>query len=168
MDTYPEGTAPKRRPDFLLVLCILTFLGSGFGLINACTNYINADVLTEIARDALEKSKHEAGKEFNGRDKKLAEKMITGVSSMMDPEKLKQNYLLTFIGNLLTLAGGILMFRLRKAGFWVYIVGTVLLVATPVIIFGVGNIFSLGITLMVGIGGILFIVLYSLNLKYLS
>jgi len=168
MDTYPEVTAPKRRPDFLLVLCILTFIGSGFGLVNACTNYINADVLTEIARDALEKSKHEAGKEFSGTEKRVAEKMINGVTSMMDPEKLKQNYLLTFIGNILTLAGGILMYRLRKSGFWVYIAGTVLLVATPVIIFGVGNMFSLGITFMLGIVGILFIVLYSLNLKHLS
>ena len=94
--------------------------------------------------------------------------MINEVNSMMDPEKLKQNYLLTFIGNILTLAGGILMFRLRKSGFWVYIAGTVLLVATPVIIFGVGNMFSLGITFMLGIVGILFIVLYSLNLKHLS
>jgi hypothetical protein len=168
MDAQPTVTAPKRRPDFLLVLCILTFLGSGFGLISACTNYINADVLTELGQDALDQSKHEAGKELSGGEKRLAEKVINSASAMLDPVKLKQNYLLSFIANLLTLGGGILMFRLRKAGFWLYIAGTAVLVATPAIIFGAGNLLSLGMTMGSGIVGILFIVLYSLNLKHLS
>jgi hypothetical protein len=168
MDTSPEVTAPKRRPDFLLVLCILTFLGSGFGLLSACTNYISADVLTELGQDALNQSRQEAGKELSGGEKRLVEKVINNASALLDPVKLKQNYLFSFISNLLTMGGGILMFRLRKAGFWLYIAGTVVLVATPAIIFGVGNLLSLGMTMGSGIVGILFIVLYSLNLKHLS
>ena len=94
--------------------------------------------------------------------------MISGASAMLDPEKLKQNYLLGLISNLITLGGAIMMFRLRKIGFWMYIAGTMVLVATPLIIFGVSNLLGLGITFGFGVVGVLFIVLYSINLKQLQ
>ncbi len=169
MDSPTQVQAPKRRSDFLTVLCVLTFLGSGMGILNSLTNYVNADVLSEIAHEAIDLTKEKVDEKVaSGEGKKLAEKVISGASAMLDPEKLKQNYLLGFISNLVTLGGAILMFRLRKIGFWLYVAGTVVLVATPLIIFGASNLLSLGLTLGFGIVGILFIVLYSLNLKQLQ
>lgn len=168
MESTATAASPRKRPDFLTVLCILTFIGSGFGLVSALTNYANADVLTEIAKDALDQSKEKVDEDLEGSEKGIANKVISGAASMMDPVKLKQNYLLTFVSNLITLSGAFLMFRLKKAGFWLYVAGTLMLVVTPVIIFGPGNLFSLGLTFLFGIIGILFIVLYSLNLKYLG
>ena len=168
METQTPVTTPRRRPDFLTVLCILTFIGSGFGLLNAFTNYINADVLTEFAQEAIGKSKEKVSEDLSGGEKRIAEKIISEASSMLDPKKLKQNYLLTFAGNLFTLFGAILMFRMRKTGFWLYVAGTVALVTAPVIIFGPDNLLGLGLSFMLGLVGVLFIVLYSLNLKHLD
>ena len=169
MESQPQVGAPKRRSDFLTVLCVLSFLGSGFGIVNSLTNYANADVLSEIGREAIVQTREKVDEEVeSGKGKKIAEKMISGASAMLDPEKLKQNYLLGLISNLITLGGAIMMFRLRKIGFWMYIAGTMVLVATPLIIFGVSNLLGLGITFGFGVVGILFIVLYSINLKQLQ
>ena len=169
MESQPQVGAPKRRSDFLTVLCVLSFLGSGFGIVNSLTNYANADVLSEIGREAIVQTREKVDEEVeSGKGKKIAEKMISGASAMLDPEKLKQNYLLGLISNLITLGGAIMMFRLRKIGFWMYIAGTMVLVATPLIIFGVSNLLGLGITFGFGVVGLLFIVLYSINLKQLQ
>jgi hypothetical protein len=169
METIQPLAAPKKRPDFLTVLCILTFLGSGFGIINNLTNYVNSDFLSEIAKGAIDESKEKVDQEVNSESgKQLADKLLSGASAMMNPEKLKQNYLLAIISNIITLGGALLMFKLRKVGFWAYVLGIAILVATPMIIFGTNNILSLGMTLGLGFVGILFIVLYSMNLKHLS
>ena len=160
-------SSPKKRPDFLTVICILTFIGSGFGIINNVTNYLNADVLTEMGKQAIDQNREKVDSESSGEGKKLADQMMSGASAMMDKKKLKQNYLLTVLSNIMTLAGALLMFRLRKSGYWLYVAGIVVLVATPVVIFGTGNLLSMSITMLFAAIGILFIILYSLQLKHL-
>jgi len=160
-------SSPKKRPDFLTVICILTFIGSGFGIINNVTNYLNADVLTEMGKQAIDQTREKVDSESSGEGKKLADQMMSGASAMMDKKKLKQNYLLTVLSNIMTLAGALLMFRLRKSGYWLYVAGIVVLVATPVVIFGTGNLLSMSITMLFAAIGILFIILYSLQLKHL-
>jgi hypothetical protein len=169
MENFPQVAEPKKRPDFLTVLCILTFLGSGLGIFNNLTKYVNSDIISSVAKEAIDMSKENidsAGSTESG--KKLADKLLSGASDLMNPAKLKQNYLLSMISNAITLLGAFLMFRLKKIGYWTYVAGIVVLVATPLIIFGAGNILSLGMTLGLGFVGILFIVLYSLNLKHLA
>jgi len=160
-------SSPKKRPDFLTVICILTFIGSGFGIINNVTNYLNADVLTEMGKQAIDQNREKVDSESSGEGKKLADQMMSGASAMMDKKKLKQNYLLTVLSNIMTLAGALLMFRLRKSGYWLYVAGIVVLVATPVVIFGTGNLLSMSITMLFAAIGILFIILYSLQLRHL-
>ena len=60
------------------------------------------------------------------------------------------------------------MFRLRKTGYWLYIAGIVVLVAAPLLIFGTSNLLNLGIAMLSGGIGMLFILLYSLQLKHLQ
>ena len=160
-------SSPKKRPDFLTVICILTFIGSGFGIINNVTNYLNADVLTEMGKQAIDQNREKVDSESSGEGKKLADQMMSGASAMMDTKKLKQNYLLTVLSNIMTLAGALLMFRLRKSGYWLYVAGIVVLVATPLVIFGTENLLSMSITMLFAAIGILFIILYSLQLRHL-
>jgi len=160
-------SSQKKRPDFLTVICILTFIGSGFGIINNVTNYLNADVLTEMGKQAIDQNREKVDSESSGEGKKLADQMMSGASAMMDKKKLKQNYLLTVLSNIMTLAGALLMFRLRKSGYWLYVAGIVVLVATPLVIFGTGNLLSMSITMLFAAIGILFIILYSLQLRHL-
>jgi len=159
---------PKKRPDFLTVICILTFIGSGFGIINSLINYLNADVLTEMGQQAIDQTKAKVDAESSGEGKKLADEMMSGASAMMDKKKMKQNYLLAVLSNIMTLAGALLMFKLRKTGYWLYVAGIVVFVATPILIFGTSNLLNIGITLLFGAIGIIFIILYSLQLKHLQ
>ena len=160
----PAVTKPAR-PVFLTVLCILTFIGSGLTIIGSSFSYLTADTRAALIRRAMEDTKDkidEAGAGNSG----IAEKMIAGTSEMEKPENLKKNALFGIVAAIFTLAGALLMFALKKAGYWLYILGTALGIAGPLYIFG-GNLILMLSTVIMGIVGIVFVILYGLNLKYL-
>jgi hypothetical protein len=82
--------------------------------------------------------------------------------------KLKKNALYNIIANLLTLGGGFLMFQLRKPGYWLYLLGTGISVISPLAIFGVTNLLGIGMTAVLGFVGVLFAVLYAMNLRHMN
>jgi uncharacterized membrane protein YgaE (UPF0421/DUF939 family) len=92
---------------------------------------------------------------------------MSGASEMMVPEKMKKNALLMTIANLLTLGAGFLMFQQNKTGFWLYLLGVGLSIAVPLFVFGAGNIVSLISSMSYGFFGVLFAVLYAMNLKHM-
>jgi len=160
--------AGPQRPTLLTVLCILTFIASGWGIISSISNYMNADISSQIAGTALDTAKEEISKESdNAGASKMAEKVISGASEMLNPANIKKNALFSILANILTLGGAFLMFQLRKMGFWVYVAGTGIAIITPLVVYGASNLMSIGMTAVVGFFGILFAVLYSLNLKYM-
>ena len=122
----PEATA-KQRPQFLTVLCILSYIGCGLAIIGS---------LVTIGT-------------------------ITGVIGLL--------------AALICLYGVIQMWKLKKKGFYFYLVGEI----TPIIVsfatIGLAGLFSFagGIiaiitALMVTIFPVIFIILYGLNLKHLE
>jgi hypothetical protein len=160
---------PKKRPDFLTVLCVLTFIGSTWGIISGLTNYNNADVMAEMSRQVIEQQKEQAmDKAVTAGQKSFMEKMFSGANELMDTVKVKQNSLFSIMSNVLTLIGAVLMFRLKRTGFGIYVLGIVVFIAAPLVIFGPSNIFGLMMTFILGFIGILFIILYRLNIKYMS
>jgi hypothetical protein len=97
----------------------------------------------------------------------MAEKVISGASAMLNPENIKKNALFSMLANVLTLGGAFLMFQLKKIGFWVYLAGTGIAIVTPLVVYGPANLMSIGMTAVIGFFGVLFAVLYSINLKYM-
>ena len=166
----PQTGSSSPRPTFLTVLCILTFLGSGWGIINHVSSYLNANVSAEIAKPMLDSAQQEIQKEAadNETAAKIADRVISGASDLLDPAKMKQNAMFGILANILTLGGAFLMFQLRKPGFWVYVAGTLLAIMSPILVYGASNLMSLGMTAVYGFFGIIFVILYSLNLKYLK
>jgi hypothetical protein len=165
METAAE---PKKRPDFLTILCVLTFIGSTWGIFSGLTNYNNADVMAEMSRQMIEQQKEEAmDKATTAGQKSFMEKMFSGANDLMDTVKVKQNSLFSIMSNVLTLVGALLMFRLKRAGFGVYVLGIGVFIAAPLVIFGPANIFGLFMTLFLGLVGVLFVILYGLNLKHM-
>jgi hypothetical protein len=152
------------------VLCILTFLGSGWGIISNISSYMNANVSSEIAKPMLDSAQQEIQKEASDNETaaRMADKVISGASAMLEPANIKKNALFGIAASLLTLGGAFLMFQLRKTGFWVYVAGTVLSILSPILVYGASNLMSLGMTAVVGFFGIIFVILYSLNLKYMK
>jgi len=153
--------APKRS-TFLTVICVLTFIGSGLGLWDAVMDYLSADFAGQVASQALEEvqDKLDQEKDVPG----FMGSLLGSVREGMNPANLRKLGMVEGIANALTLAGALLMWRLRRSGFWLYTGGIVVLVAGQLVIFGNGLI-GLAAAGIIGFFGILFIVAYALNLR---
>jgi hypothetical protein len=165
METVAE---PKKRPDFLTILCVLSFIGSTFGILSGLADFNNADVKAELSRQMIEEQKEKAmDKAVTADQKSFMEKMFSGANELMDTVKVKQNSLFSIMSNILTLVGAVLMFRLKRTGFGIYVLGIGVFIAAPLVIFGPSNIFGLMMTFLLGLIGVLFVILYWLNIKHM-
>lgn len=165
---FPPQT--PARPTFLTVLCILTFIASAYGIITGISGYRNANISAEMAKPMLDSAQQEIRKESadNETAAKMADKVISGASELLDPEKIKKNSLFSILANILTLVGAYVMFQLKKYGFWIYLAGTAFGIITPILVYGASNWMSLGMSALAGFFGIIFAILYSLNLKHMK
>ncbi|MCO5239195.1 MAG: hypothetical protein M9904_04000 [Chitinophagaceae bacterium] len=157
---------PPSRPTFLTVLCILTFIGSSWGILSGITSHISADATSDIAQAAMQDAREEIEKEGNA-GAKFAEKILSGTAVMLQPENLKKSALFSIVASVFTLLGGILMFGLKKTGFYSYVLGTATGIAGPFIAFGGASFLTILSSSFIAFFGILFVVLYGLNLKHL-
>ncbi|MCP9769783.1 hypothetical protein EGI22_17905 [Lacihabitans sp. LS3-19] len=145
---------------------MLTFLGSAFGIYSAITNYTAAGMATGITQDALEEAKDQMDEA--AKDEKSAElvgKIMDSVSADISEDKIKNNAIASGIANLLTLVGAILMWGLDKKGFYLYVLGVIVAVVAPLMIYD-GFLGFIG-SGMIAFMGIIFSVLYFLNVKHM-
>lgn len=157
---------PPQRPTFLKVLCILTFIGSSYAIISSTITYFNAN---EIANEVV-KAKTEINEDVKDKRKStpennaFASKMVKNMSEMTKPENLQKSSLGTIIASIFCLFGAILMWRLNRKGFYMYVLGTVIGIIVPFYVFGNNFLtaLSVGITALIGI---LFVIFYAMNLK---
>ncbi len=155
------------RPNFLTVLCILTFIGSAYGIFQAITSYTTADVTVGVAKDAMEEVTDQIEDQADSeKEAEMANKIIGSITDGLTVENVKQIGIASGISNLLTLLGAILMWGLNKKGFWLYAIGTAIIIFAPIFIYGgfmgaaAGGVYAFI--------GILFCVLYGMNLKHMS
>lgn len=137
----PE-TKPKR-PTLLTVLCILTFISSGMNMFSGLVIAGFYDVFIVLAQ--------EFAKKFN----------IPGIELILETKPLF--FLVTAIFYAGSLAGAILMMNLKKTGFHVYTVFQILLILAPMYFM---HLSSPGFPELLFSG--LFVLLYSMNLKFMS
>jgi len=158
---------PPVRPTFITVLCILTFIGSGWGVISETTRYFTADSqaaafskVKEKANSDLQKNKKQNG------DTKFAVKVVNSINA--SPEDIKKGAISNIAGSLLCLAGAIMMWRLKRTGFYLYLAGILVSIISPFVIFGSGNFVAIISSLFIGFVGLIFVILYGVNLKYMK
>lgn len=157
------------RPTFLTVICILTFMGSGWSILNNFSTYREADKAATIMATALDSASNQIDQEVKdqpGAD--FAQKMLSGARELSDPVKIKKNALFGIMAAVITLAGGFLMFQQNKKGFWIYVLGTLVSVVAPFLVFGMTNFIGVLMGAMSGFVGIIFCVMYAVNLKHMS
>lgn len=163
-------TETNIRPTFLTVLCILTFIGSGWGIVDSLIDYFNADLAgdtIELVEEQMDEALEEIEDDENMTDKQkeFVEGFMGGITDSLTPENIRKSSLVSFISNLLTLLGAILMWQLRKNGYWLYLLGVLVMVIGMAVIFnGIIGIAAAGAT---GFFGVVFIVLYGVNLKHM-
>ncbi len=115
----------NQRPTFLTVLCILTFIGSGlFGILLNLFAIFGIGALNSFMSS------------YGG----------TGVETSI------LNSVLILVFSAASIYGAILMWQLKKMGFYIYVAAQVLIVA-------------FGWSIIALIFAVLFIILYYLNLK---
>lgn len=140
----------NKLPAFLKVICILTFIGSGLAI------FSNVFALFAL------KTTHA----FNVAIMEAAAKS----GEMLDPETMFFNSKVTIISGIISsigcLVGAILMWKLKKVGYYVYLISQICSIVFPFvfpIIPGTSLMTILSLIFPIG-----FIVMYSVNLKHLS
>ena len=81
---------------------------------------------------------------------------------------MRDNSFFSLVSNLLTLIGAVLMLRLKKNGFRLYVLGCLIGIIAPLIVFGSGNFLGISYAMLSGFSSALFILLYALKLKYME
>ncbi len=169
LDGFDEE--PKIRPTLLTVLCILTFVGSSWLIITNIWAYATAAKTAQMVSMVREANRNDsikysdtskAARHQNGM--LFREKIFSSVSQMMTVKNIRRNALGGIISAIFTLLGAILMWHLKRAGFYLYLFGTLLGIAVPLILYGV-NMMSVGISSFTGFFGLVFVALYALNFK---
>lgn len=157
-----------KRPTFLTVLCILTFIGSGWGVLSqlftlATSGLVNQNVQMEQYSQAMDQLS----------DSGVSSSFLSGLldssqeviqASMMYRTQIA---ICGLILSIISLIGAILMFRLKRIGFCFYTAAQVLMLLVTPIFIGFSWIAVTGL-IFSAIFALLFIILYALNLKYMK
>ena len=127
---------PAKLPQFLKVLCILTFIAVGLGLVSGLYSLVKAPYALEEYETMMEMS----GGAFEG-ECFMASIMEMGYQNAVNALPLA----ITTIGaNLFCLFGALMMWKLRKVGFYAYVCGQVIAIAVPSILMGFSGWMMLG------------------------
>jgi hypothetical protein len=164
ISTTPSSPATPTglRGTFLTIICILTFIGSGWGIIRSIQSYAEADLISNVAGGAMKTVNEQMDQQ---EVPNFVKQLLNTVVENLSPEAIRKLSIIHLISSLLTLTGAILMWNLKKTGFYIYITGIVVAVAAPVVIGELIGILGIGFTSLVGI---IFIVMYAANLKFMT
>lgn len=170
------------RPTLLIVLCILTFIGSSWLILTNIWAYATAGKTVQMISNIRNRAENNSTQNLDSLNKKISdtgkakaehkkgfyfrEKMMSSFSKIMTKENIRKAAVGTIISALLTLAGALLMWYFKRSGFFLYIAGTLLGLLLPFVWYGM-NIMSIGFSFFSGFFGLVFIALYALNIKSL-
>lgn len=144
------NTGAPKRPTFLTVLCILSFIAAGFSIIGGLMMGAGSAIVNSAAVQDAVASDPDAAAGMENASAVMAE---AGLST----GAIWLGVALTVIG----LIGVIMMWKLKKTGFYVYTGTQVLGIVLPMVM-------GAGFALWGTVFAVLFIVLYGMNLKHMS
>ena len=175
-DLYDFETEPEKRPSFLTWLCILTFIGSGWAILSCIWSYTTAHKAATMFSQSIQNkadstvssdstAKIDTAKiRMKHRDSFFEGKMKSSFSKILKEENIKGAAIGGFIAAVLTLSGAILMWWLRRKGFYLYIAGVIFGILVPFYLFG-NDFLAVGASSFANFFGLVFIALYALNFK---
>lgn len=145
------GIKPPARPNLLTILCILTF-------INGLLTFISG-VVTSIFYDQIIATAPQIVKVFNSSG---LNEMMQKFVDMLD-EGGRMFFIVSSLLMIVSVAGAVMMWNLKKNGFHVYTIAQILLIIAPMYFFHLPgpSIFDI---ILSGT----FIILYSTHLKLMT
>ena len=170
--TEDNSIIEKKRPAFLLVLCILTFVASGFGIFMGLLSLTGFNDVQSTLSSSSQGMDPFSESVFESMD-------LDGMQKIQDSVNL-----IGLLASVLCLAGALLMFKMKKIGFLPYVLGHIAAVyagylsieliqkmAAVMPIAAAGDMMSMiGSATMIFsiIIAIAFIIMYGVNLKHLK
>ena len=165
--TTTEG---PKRPGFLKVLCILSFIGTGLGLVMGIMSWWTYNAAAKLMGDMGDMGSEmgdalsEAGAEGGVA---MGDAMSSSMAMLgMDPAKQATSALIVALLNVVIFAGAFMMWNLKKTGFYIYTLGQIASIAVPFII--VGGLMGGAMAMVGSVFAIAFIIMYGVNLKHMS
>lgn len=158
------------RPKFLTILCYLTLFGSVYMSFSAISGLANPDGLTSSTTLAMD-NWETAFEQMAMKDPSMRtsmDRILSDVANANTPSNMRDYSFFNLVYNLLTLVGAWLMLRLKKNGFRLYVLGILISVITPLLVFGTGSLLGQAFSLYYGISGAFFLLLYGLKTKYME
>lgn len=159
--TSPMGQT-ALRPLFITILCAITFIGSIAGIIINSRGYINAE--SEVVRITSGKTKTQLKHLFSPGS-------VVSSEPARIPNLNVENYRKFSIGciasSILCLVGTILIFKLKRTGFYSFTLGTFFNLITHFLLFG-DNLAEMGFSIIAALTAFVFVILFGMNLKYLD
>ncbi len=161
-ETNTGAALPAKRPTFLTVLCILSFVGIAYSLIEGIWHYFELSQIASAGGDLFSDDMNTP----NG------EQIIQAIEAMgIDYGKLVLNTLVVTLLNIPILIGVLMMWKQKKMGFYVYTAVELIQCVMPFILILGGGVAGgiLGVLCAVyAIVAIVFIILYGMNLKHMA
>jgi hypothetical protein len=158
-----ESQKPTKRPDFLNVICVLSFIGSGWAAIQGFISMVASDSPEEVAAQMDEQMSQMP------EDSGFLTSFVEGSADMAiaAAENAVPMGVATIVISLASLLGVFYMFKLQKKGFGIYALANLVGIAVPIIFLGAGTVvlLTVGITTLITF---LFIGMYAANLKHMS
>lgn len=164
-------TEEKKRPNFLTVICILSFVGCGLVFLTSIYSLIhNTPENIEKSIEQVRQIKPE-----------MADQMEQNMLMMQESTYAKIAPYLSFVYLLLSFLGVLMMWKLNRKGFYIYIAGE-LLPYVPALFMGKEMMAMMGggmnsgfMQTMITVAAVLvilfdlvFIGMYAANLKYMK
>ncbi|HTI88987.1 MAG TPA: hypothetical protein VL727_00295 [Puia sp.] len=150
---------PKKRPETLNVISILTFIGSGITILTQFVSFFRAQ--SNYDQMVQNQDKMEQAPDFL--------KRLMGPDPVGMARKTLENrtpmLILGIVGAVLCIYGAVQMRKLKKIGFPIYVIGELLPFVVSFIFIGQMPIFGLVFALLINVA---FIIMYATQLKYLS
>ena len=155
----------KERPAFLTVICIISFIFLGIQIFGNIIYAIFSRFLNVFDPYFLQYRLEIESETYNTPFNKLIPDFLSFIERVI--ESAFTTAVLNLLLSIIALFGVILMWNLKKTGFFLYSTAKVLILTLPFIFLGINfiTIFSIVVS---GIFVLTFIVLYAVNLKFMN
>lgn len=158
----------KKRPTVITVLCTLSFISGTWGLMTNLNTFDHSgEVATAIAQSVEQTKSAFLTAIKSGAERDKMAKMFNEFNILTDTVRIKQNALFSIMSNILTLIGVSFMYRLRKRGFGIYLLGMGVYVFTPAVVYGLGNLAGVSFFILSLLIGLVFSFFYWRTTKYM-
>lgn len=159
---------PRGRTNFLTVLCVLTFVVSGYYFFKGVGGLIVGSQFSSSDWAGVSEGLEELMANADEKPVAFMQKLLDAAGETVNAamEHVVALGVTGLVVSLLSVLGAIMMWRLRKNGFYLYLIAKLIGVIVPIMLIGV-NILTAsyyGFALFISI--VMFI-LYGMNLRYM-